>query len=268
MKSALLLVVSVLLARPCLAQWAVFDIANLQQSATNYAAMMQQIGKQAEQISNQVQQIQQMEDQLKRLGNLADIKAVIGLPQLQVDMNLPTRIRVWAETVAHANGTAIFGDTRAGIYFPVAPEFSDFDGAAVARSPEYYKPAQEIASTVDEFKDVQSDVYARRAELKRAITQTTEALRLAETDAETKKLTAVLQAQYAQLAALDSEVSLTGTEVQVRVAESTAMANAQHEADAEARRSLAHQEAEKVTATFKPLYQSVLLYLKEQPFRP
>ena len=41
------------------AQFVVLDVANLTQSITNYAALIEQLSRQATQISNQVQQIQQ-----------------------------------------------------------------------------------------------------------------------------------------------------------------------------------------------------------------
>ena len=104
--------------------------------------------------------------------------------------------------------------------------------------------------------------------MRKAISRTTEALRAAETEAEEQKLKAILDAQYDQLSAIDSEVTLSAAEIQVRAAESAAMVNAQNEADAETRRTLAQQEARKIGSTFKPLYGSVLLYVKEEPFKP
>src|SRR5690606_24287927 len=110
----------------CLAQWVVFDVANLTQSVTNYGAMVQQIANQAEQITNQVRQIQRMEDRLKRLGNMADIQAIVGFPEFRLDLNLPTRITVWAENASKVDGIGIFGDTRDGIFPAVVSEFPDF----------------------------------------------------------------------------------------------------------------------------------------------
>ena len=72
------------------------------------------------------------------------------------------------------------------------------------------------------------------------------------TEAEEQKLEAILNAQYGQLAALDSEVSLTAAEIQVKATEATAMRDAQSQADAEARGVLARQEAKKISNTFKP----------------
>lgn len=254
--------------RACFAQWAVFDAVNLSQSVTNYAVMVEQVAKQAEQITNQVRQIQQMEEKLKRLGNMADVKAIVGFPELTLDLNLPRRIRVWAENAGKVDGLGIFGDTRGGIFRSVVNAFPDFDGTMIIRESDAYKPAHDITTKVDEFKEVQEDVYLRRDELRKAISRTSEALRVAETEAEEQKLKAVLDAQYAQLAAIDSEVTLSAAEIQVRAAESAAMINAQNEADAETRRALAQQEARKIGSTFKPLYGSVLLYVKEEPFRP
>jgi type IV secretion system protein TrbJ len=200
------------------------------------------------------------------MGNMADIKAVVGFPEFKWDLNLPTKIRVWAGRAA--NGRGIFGDTRGGVFRAIENEFPDFDGGVIVRDDAGYKPAQEITSKVDEFKEVQADVYARREELKKAIARTSEALQAAETEAAEKKLEAILNAQYSQLAALDSEVALSAAEIQVRAAERVAMSDAQSEADAEARRKLAQEEAKKVGKTFKPLYGSVLLYVKEERFQP
>ncbi len=255
--------VAFIVSTRCFGQWAVFDVANLQQSVTNYAAMVEQIAKEGEQIANQVRQIQQMEDRLKRMGNMADVKAVVGFPNLKLDLNLPTRIRLWAAQAA--NGRGIFGDTRGGVFTAIPDQFPDFDGAMVERNPARYAASQQIVAKVDEFKDVQADVYTRREQLKRAIAQTSEALQAAETEAEEKKLEAILNAQYSQLAALDSEVTLSAAEIQVRAAESAAVATAHDEADAEARRTLAQQEAKTLTATFAPQYGCLLQLVSEKP---
>lgn len=254
------------LAVPAFGQWAVFDVAGLQQSVANYGAMVEQIARQGEQIANQVRQIQQMEDRLKRMGNMADVKNVVGFPNLRLDLGLPTRIRIWAAQAA--NGRGIFGDTRGGVFMPIEDAFPDFDGGVIARQAEPYMAAQQMVAKVDEFKEVQADVYARREQLKRAIAQTSEALQAAETEAEEKKLEAILNAQYSQLAALDSEVALSAAEIQVRAAENVIMADARTEADAETRKKLARAEAEKVTRTFVPRYESLLQYLSEKPFNP
>lgn len=268
MKTLALLLVAITTARSCFAQWAVIDAANLQQSVVNYAALVEQLSKQAEQITNQVRQIQQMEDQLKRLGSMADVKAIIGFPQLRLDLNLPTQIRTWADNVARVDGARIFGDTRGGIFVGVDGGFSDFDGVSVARDADLYRPVQAVTTTVDNFKDVQADVYARRAQLRQAIAQTSEALQAAQTDAEEKKLQAIMNAQYGELASLDSEVGLSAAEIQVQAAEANAMTQAQNTADAEARQKLAQQETQKISTAFKPIYEQVLLYVKEEPFHP
>jgi type IV secretion system protein TrbJ len=265
MKTRLLLIVSLFAATHCWAQWAVFDGANLRQSLTNYAAMVEQLSRQAQQISNQVRQIGQMDDQLARLGNMADIKAVVGFPEFRVNLTLPTKLQTWADGLPRIDGYGLFGDSRGGIYVDISAEFPDFDGVAIPRVPDVYKPEHEITAKVDNFKEVQADVYARREALKRAIATTSEALQAATTDAEEQKLEAVLNAQYDQLAALDSEVVLSAAEIQVKEAESAAMQGALDKAEAEARARLVQEEAKKVRETFKPIYESILLYVKEQP---
>jgi type IV secretion system protein TrbJ len=250
------------------AQWAVIDVANLNQSIMNYAATIEHIAKEAEQISNQVQQIKHMEDQLKRLGNMADVKAIVGFPEFKISVTLPTKIETWAKTVAKVDGTGLFGDTRGGIFQPISSDFPDFDGATISRKPEVFKPVHDITAKVDNFKDVQVDVYARRENLKKAIAATSEALQAAETEAEEKKLEAILNAQYGQLAALDSEVALSAAEIQVKAAEADAMETAQSRADAEARAKLAQKEAKKVSEAFTPTYKCLLQYVTEKPFTP
>jgi len=255
-------------AVPGFAQWAVVDVAAIQQSAMNYAALVEQLSKQATQISNQVHQIQQFELQLKRVGDMANYKSIVGFSEFQLDLSLPTKIQTWADGVARVDGSGLFGDTRGGIFREIAGEFKDFDGEVIERDANVYKEAHDMAVTVDEFKTVQSDVYTRREDLKRAIARTSEAMQAAETEAEQRKLEAVLNAQYGQLSAVDAEVALSAAEVQVKAAEATAMGNAQSDAEAEARRRLAQQEVRKVSSTFKPQYDSVLRYVREERFRP
>ena len=255
-------------AVPGFAQWAVLDVPNLTQSIANYAALTEQIAKQANQISNQVQQIQQFETQLKRMGDMANVKSLVGFSEFKLDLNLPTKIKTWTDRVARVDGRGLFGDTRGGIFREVSAEFKDFDGVTVERDATVYKKAQDMTATVDEFKAVQGDVYARREDLKRAIGRTSDALQAAETEAEEQKLEAVLSAQYGQLSAVDAEVALSAAEVQVKAAESVAMGDAQSEADAEARRHLSQQEVKKLSTTFEPNYECMLQYVTERRISP
>jgi type IV secretion system protein TrbJ len=253
---------------PVFGQWAVIDPTNLVQNTMTAVNTMEQLAKSAEQISNQIQQIKQMEDQLTRMGKMTDFTSLVGFPEFKLSLTLPTKVKTWADSISIVDGSGLFGDTRDGIYGGISSNFPDFDGVAVNRDSAAYKPAHEVTTKVNNFKEVQADVYSRREELKKAIAQTSEALQAAETEAEEKKLEAILNAQYSQLAALDSEVSLTATEIQVKSAEATAMRDAQSQADAEARGVLARQEAKKISSTFKPIYGSILQYVNERPYAP
>lgn len=255
-------------AAPGFAQWVVIDVANLTQSIANYAALVEQVSNQATQITNQVREIQQFETQLNRMGDMAAVRNIVGFSEFHADLSLPTQITTWAEGLARVDGHGLFGDTRGGIFREITPDFADFDGATVERDATVYKEAHDMAVTVDNFKAVQSDVYRRREDLKQAIARTSDALQAAETEAEQKKLAAVLNAQYGQLAAVDSEVALSAAEVQVKAAESTAMNKAQGEADAEVRRRLAQQEVKKLSTTFKPAYECLLQYVTERRLSP
>jgi phage shock protein A len=255
-------------ATPGAAQWAVLDVAALQQSVTNYSAMVEQLSRQATQISNQVQQIRQYETQLKRLGDMASVKNLVGFSEFRLDLDLPTQIKGWSDNVARVDGRGLFGDTRGGIYPQITVTFPDFDGGTVDRDAQTYKRAHDLVAAVDGFKVVQDDVYMRREELKRAIARTSDALQAAETEAEQKKLAAVLVAQYGQLAAVDDEVTLSAAEVQTKQVEAEAMKTAHNEAEAEARQKLAQQEAGKVMSAFKPTYECLLQYVSERRLNP
>ncbi len=250
------------------AQWAVFDLPNLTQSIANYAALTEQLAKQATQISNQVQQIRHFETQLQRMGDMASVRSLVGFPEFRLDLSLPTQVRKWADGVARVDGRGLFGDTRGGIFPGIDVQFPDFDGMRIDRDPQVFKQSHDIVVTVDEFKTVQSDVYTRREDLKRAIANTSEALQAAPTEAEEQKLQAVLTAQYGQLSAVDAEVALSAAQVQVKAAEATAMNNAQSEADAEVRSRLAQQEVKKLSTTFKPRYECLLQYVTERSLSP
>jgi hypothetical protein len=245
----------------CYAQWAVIDAANLTQSITNYAGILQQ-------ISNQAQQIQQTQDMLNRIGSMANVTAVIGFPALQVDLTLPTQLQTWTGDLTGVTGAGLFGDTRNGVYAPVSDHYTDFDGTNVSRDPSLYKPAQGVTASLNNFESVQADVYARRTQLRQAIAQTSTALQAATTEAEEKKLSAVLNAQYGELASLDAEVMLSAAQVQAKATESAAMTGAKGQADSESRTQLAQDESQRITTAFKPSYASVLQNVTEQPYQP
>lgn len=263
-----LILLAAIAAVPASAQWAVFDVPNLTQSIANYGALTEQIAKQATQIENQMQQIRQFETQLTRMGDMASVRRLVGFPEFRLDLSLPTQVKKWADELARVDGRGLFGDTRGGIFPEITAQFPDFDGVSVDRAPQVFKQSHDLVVTVDEFKTVQSDVYTRREDLKRAIASTSEALQAATTEAEEQKLQAVLNAQYGQLSAVDSEVALSAAQVQVKAAEATAMNNAQSDAEAEARRRLAQQEVKKLSTTFKPRYECLLQYVTERSLSP
>ena len=126
-------------AIPGLAQWAVIDAPNLVQSATNYAVLVEQLSKQAMQISNQVQQIAQYETQLKRMGDMANVKSLVGFSEYRADLALPTKIKTWADGMTRVDGSGLFGDTRGGVFREITAEFKGFDGEAVERDATVYK---------------------------------------------------------------------------------------------------------------------------------
>jgi type IV secretion system protein TrbJ len=263
-----LLILSTAAVTPAFAQWAVFDVPNLTQSIANYAALTTQIAKQATQISHQVEQIRQFEMQLSRLGDMSSYRSLVGFSEFRADLGLPSQVRTWADRLSRVDGRGLFGDTRGGLFSEVRVQFPDFDGARIDRDPQVFKRSHAVVATVDEFKAVQSDVYTRREDLKRAIARSSEAMQAATTEAEQQKLQAVINAQYGQLSAVDAEVALSAAEVQVQAAEATAMNNAHDEAEAESRRRLAQQEVKKISTAFTPTYDCLLMYVTERRLAP
>lgn len=263
MKRSIFIVLLAVGAGSAKAQFAVVDIANVAQSAMNYAKLVEQLSQQATQISNQVQQIRQFETQLGRIGDMATIKSIVGFSQYRSDLDLSSKVRTWADGVSRSDGRGLFGDTRGGLVRAVTASFDDFDGVPIDRDESVYKNDHNTIVTVDEFKSVQSDVYARREALKRAIGATSDALQAANTEAEEQKLAAVLSAQYQQLAVVDADVALSAAQVQVKVAESSAISSAKENAEAEARARLSQSETAKISKTYKPTYECLLQYLTE-----
>jgi len=198
---------------------------------------------------------------------MATITAVVGFPALQVDLTLPTQMQTWTGDLNGVTGAGFFGDTRNGVYTPVSDHYTDFDGSSISRDPSLYKPTQGVTASLNNFESVQADVYARRTQLRQGIAQTSAALQAATTDAEEKKLSSVLNAQYGELASLDAEVMLSAAQVQAKAAEATAMTGAKGQADTESRTQITQDEAQRITTAFKPSYASVLQNVTEQPYQ-
>lgn len=253
------------------AQLFVFDPANLAQATIQYGALVHQISNQAAQISNQIQQIQQLttqirqfDTQLSRLGDMSAIKNLIGFGQLREDLSLPTQLEAWADRLKKVDGSKILQDSRGGLYTVLTTTFEDFDGATVERETERYKSTEVVIANVDNFVAVQKDILTRRAELKKAIEVTTDAVRNAATVAEEQKQQAILEAQYDQLASLDSEIQISAAEIRAKVAEADAMKKAQDKAESETRSHMNQQEGDKVSKAYTPYYGCMLQYVKEK----
>ena len=250
------------------AQLVVFDVANLAQSVTNYGTLINQLAKQAEQISHQLEQIRQMDDQLSRLGRMSDFKNLIGFTEYKRSLTQLSKLQSWSDTLRLIDGTGLFGDTRGGLFSGVAPQFLSFDGSTLTRDPQRYKAAHAITAKVDNFIEVQADVLTQRQSLRQAMAQTSDAVQAATTEAEEMKLEAVLDAQFRQLASLDSELGLSASEIQIKALQSAALETAEAKAEAESREKLAQAEVQKIKTTFTPLYTSILQYVREEAFVP
>lgn len=252
----------------CSAQWAVIDPSNLVQNTMTAANTLEQLAKASQQITNQIQQIRHMEDQLRRIGKMSDVRRIPGFPQFKRMVETPSRLRKWDDLLTGVDGFGIMRDTRGGVYRVPGATFLNYDGVAVAYAADDLKPAQAVTAQADNFKAVQDDVYRQREELKAAIAETSEALRLADTEAEEMKLQATLHAQYGQMQELNQQVLLSAANAQVRQAEGHAMREAEEKKNAEARKVLSQDEARKVSTAYKTNYECALKFVEERAFVP
>jgi len=259
-----LVLLALLAAARASAQWAVIDAANVIQNTMTAVNTLEQVAKAAEQISNQVQQIKQMEDQLNRLGNMRNVTSLAGFSQLRLSVEAPSLLRNWSDLLRTVDGVGILGDTRGGVYPAIGPTYRNYTGTPVPYNPDELRPAHAVTTQVDNFKAVQTDVYSQRDTLRKSIDGTSEALRLAQTEAEEMKLQATLQAQYTQLQDLNEQVLLSAAETQVKQAEFTAMKDAEEKTSAQARTALAQQEANKITDAYTTNYLCALQFVEER----
>ena len=265
---AILLILALFLAARASAQWAVIDAANIIQNTMTALNTLEEVAKAAEQISNQVQQIKQMEDQLTRLGKMRDVTSLVGFSQLKLSVESPSLLRNWNDLLGNVDGVGILSDTRGGIYKPIGSSYRNYDGAPVAYAADDLKPAHAVTTQVDNFKAVQTDVYRQREALRKSLDDTSEALRMAQTEAEEMKLQATLQAQYTQLQDLNQQVLLSAAETQVKQSEVAAMKDAEEKTNTQARTALAQQEANKITSAYTTNYQCALKYVEERQLGP
>ena len=205
-----LILVTLGVAGSARAQWIVYDpTMNMQQ----IMAQAQNIAKYIEMIQNQVQQIQTLTDQLNEFKHYEDLfgdpKAVLltTVKPLTDDLR-KTELGQTLTTLEGAvdAGQAMLYDAN-GLFHSIGTTFNTPNGATVTRLEAPYRPVAAVQKTTDNFLSVSTDATTRRIALKEEIARTTEALKVATTDAEVQKLTGVLIGLSSALNNTDYEIN-------------------------------------------------------------
>ncbi len=124
-----------------------------------------------------------------------------------------------------------------GIYQAVGTSFTTPAGERQTRDEDLYKKFGALDQTSTNYQSVYDDVSQRRQALRQQISQTTQQLQSASTDAETQKLTGVLTGYNAELSAVDHELEQAFTSVVVQDAENRADTEKQQQVRREERKA-------------------------------
>ena len=236
------------------AQWVVYDPANTVQSVLNTA---QEIAKFVEMINNQVQQIQALEDQLNEFKHyeslFGDPKAVV-LATVQPLVN-DLRKTELGQTLTALEGAVDAGEAMLydanGLFTSIGTTFTTPNGATVTRRQPTYLPVAAVQKTTDNYLTVSTDANARRIALKNQIAATTDALKVATTDAEVQKLTGVLIGLSSALNNTDYEINQATTSAVVQDIANRNDAQRQIEARKEQQRAEFTEAVQKYGQTFR-----------------
>jgi hypothetical protein len=191
MKNLLSLIpLSLLFASPASAQVLVIDPAVVEQAV--------------QQITHTLHQIEQLQIQIDRLGDPTAVALEVAR-QLQGHLSLPGVGRTLAEVQAAASGAAALAYDANGLYRAPGPIILTADGRQTPRIFEKYRKFDAVTQAKNTLEDVMRDTEERRQSLRQQLQQTLGQLRSATTMAEVAKLSGVLSAQNAELAAIDRE---------------------------------------------------------------
>lgn len=150
------------------------------------------------------EQVKQITAEVKRLGDPASI-----LPQSadQIVQSLgQTGVgKSWHELRSLADGNAALIYDGNGLYKVIGQTITTSDGNQVVRQADSYKKFDAIAQATSTLEAVMKDTEGRRQQVRDQIKSATEQLKAAQTVAEVEKLQGILNAQSAELAAIDRE---------------------------------------------------------------
>jgi uncharacterized phage infection (PIP) family protein YhgE len=223
------------------AQWTVYDPAVHAQQIISTA---QEIAKFVEMINNQVQQIEQLTEQVETLHHYVELFgdpatfAPASINALTADLTRTELGQTLTSLQSTIDAVAAMSYTGHGLFSSVAGQFTTPNGTPVERREEAYRPVAAVQRITENYLTVSQDAAARRAALKQEIARTTQALRVAQTDAEVQKLTGVLVGLAAALDGADHELQQAATAALVQDVANRADERRQ----AEARREEQHAE--------------------------
>lgn len=172
---------------------------------------------QEEQLKGLYSQITQIDDFLTRLGKLEEVRDLPGFDEAaeafvrRLELNLPT-----IEILKSLDLEDLFKQGESSPYEKIERDII-VDGKKVSEvEASAVKPQLAFRKTVENYERVRSSVLNRRSQLKGELEETMNLLRAATTKAEVDKLSAVVNALTAQIAATDSDMSFASQEVTTR----------------------------------------------------
>ena len=157
-----------------------------------------------QQVQLTTEQLKQLTTEVRRLGDPASFLPV-GANQIIESLTQHGVGKTWDELRNFADGHAAMLYDGDGLYRPVGQTITAADGNQVARPIEDYKKFDAIAQATSTLEAVMKDTEARRQRVRDEVKSTTEQLRVAQTVSQIQKLQGVLNAQAAELAAIDRE---------------------------------------------------------------
>ena len=181
---------TLLIAAPASAQFVVVDPAA--------------IARLAQQILLVEQQLQAAKTELVRLGDPAAVTLDVAR-SLQRALTLAGAARTLQEVQAAATGLGSLAYDGNGLYVPPGEFIITADGRQTPRAAEAYRKFDAVTQAKNTLEDVMRDTEERRQHLRQQMGQALGQLEKSATMAETAKLSAVLQAQTAELSEIDHE---------------------------------------------------------------
>ena len=170
---------------------------------------------QEEQLANLHSQIQQIDDFLSRIGKLEDVHDLPGFDRVADDFLRELNLPSW-EILANLSVEELFKVGNGTLYGKVNKDII-IDGKKVGEiSAEAVKPELASRRAFEQYETIRDEVIVQRAVLKGELDTAMLQLRAATTTAEVQKLTAIINALGAQIAATDSEMNFASQEVVAR----------------------------------------------------